>query len=399
MKEVNDMLDAEILAPLRQEPPGLPHIDVPRAMAEGARRRRRRQWTAGAATAAAIVLVIAGGTLAATTVNHRPAPKPVATVPVPTSCTVQTLETGGQQTSLSAVDPSGHYILASQSPDGYTHPVVFKDGILVSGPTGPSGTFTAINSHGVAVGTGIVNHKDVPYVRRDGRTTELAGGVASAMAINDSGMIAGVVGEKGLDSVPVRWPSADAAPEKLTVPPGTRWATAGGITEDGTVWGQVNTGATGSGAIWLPDGTLRLLTLTPQAGERMREFSILNVFGGWVYGTVSSIKTDGWPGADYRARYNIAQNRYERLPAVEGSAGEQAENGWIAGIVTDPKTHASHPVVFAGPAVVRLPELKDRSATRYEAGAISRDGHVIVGSALLKNGKKLEVIPVIWNCR
>jgi hypothetical protein len=399
MKEVNDMLDEEILAPLRQEPPGYPAIDVSRAMADGARRRRRRQWTAGVATAAAIVLVVAGGALAATTVNHRPAPKPVATTPVPTSCTVQALPTGGLRTSVSAIDPSGHYILGEQSPDGYTHPIIFKDGVLVSRPANPSGNFSAINSHGVAVGMGYVNHISQAYVLRDGRITPLAGGVSSARAINDSGVIAGVVGREGFDSRPARWPSPDAAPEKLPVPPGQVWGVASGIAEDGTIWGQVITKQVGSGAIWLPDGSLRLLTLTPQTGERLREFSITTVIGGWAYGNVSATRTDGWPGEKYRARYNIAQNRYERLPVLAGQAGGQAENGWIVGYITDAKTHASHPVIYAGSKIVRLPEYKPLPTTRYMVGPISRDGHIAVGSSFTVDGKHPEETPLIWTCR
>jgi hypothetical protein len=114
---------------------------------------------------------------------------------------------------------------------------------------------------------------------------------------------------------------------------------------------------------------------------------------------VSGIGTDGWLDKGYRVRYNIAQNRYERLPALAGQASGQAENGWIVGSVTDATDKMSHPVIYAGSKVVRLPEYKPTPTTQYLVGAISRDGHVAVGSSLVLGGKHPEETPLVWACR
>jgi hypothetical protein len=232
---MSDMTDEQILAPLRTEPPGPPKIDVPRAMAEGARRRRHRQWASGPAIAVAVALVATGGVV---TGRRHAAPDPAATTPPPKSCTVATLPTGdGSRTDVLWGDPSG-YLLGEQLPKGgnWSRPIVWKNGVIVSNPGVPAGyqVFVAINDHGVAVGSSMYDLVYQAYVMR--------GGASDASGINDSGVIVGYVGHNSaptkLDGVPVRWPSSDAAPQRLAFATGWQFGEADGIADDGTVWGR-----------------------------------------------------------------------------------------------------------------------------------------------------------------
>jgi hypothetical protein len=397
------MTDNDLLAPLRAEPPGHSRLDVPKAMADGARLRRRRQWTTGVTAATAVVLVAVGGAAVASGLRPKPAPQPVA--PLPTACAVTELPTAdGSRTDVVAGDPTG-YLIGEQTPKGAgrDRPIIWNKGVIVARPTGTGADaqFRDINRNGIAVGTGIVNHEDQAYAIVGGRIVPLPGDVSSAAAINDAGTVVGS-NEKavGIHRLPVRWSSVGAAPEKLPLPPGMGDGVADGITEDGTIWGTTDVDSRHDpiATVWLPDGTVRQLALTAQAGERERRFGISAITSGWAYGTVSTITSAGWPGVGYRARYNLAKNAYEQLPAVATDSYVYGANGWIFGEITDRSAQTAYPVILAGRAVVRLPE-PDRGATaRYGLSAISPDGRTIAGTAIWRDKNALVDVPLLWRC-
>lgn len=409
------MIDEEILAPLRGDPPGQPRIDVPRAMVEGLRRRRHRQWASGVAVAAAVALAATGGLL---TTRLHAAPAPVATTPPPTSCTVSRLPTvDGRWTSVVAGDPTG-YLLGAMFPShtqpGFA-PVIWKNGKIVARPKVATGTeLVDINNQGDAVGTldQLPSPLSQAYAVHDGRTITLPGGLSGAKGINDAGTIVGFLGHGGPqrgdqkpDSVPVRWSSPDAAPQKLAVPAGYAWGEASGIAANGTTWGvfgrDVQPGdPSETGALWLPDGTLRLLTPPPPMAGSDHFFVPEALVGNWLYGRLSV-------GLEFgtlqRARYNIAENRFEQLPDLEDDPGAYADNGWTIGIRTlhSGKTTTQQAILQAGPTAVTLPGPYTNRVSMLQVGAISPDGKSVAGSNnWLIDGQDLPVNGTfLWTCK
>jgi hypothetical protein len=405
--EMTDERAVRLLAPLRGEPEGSARIDVGRAMAEGRRRRVLRRWSGSLALVAVTSVTAAGGTLAATALRDGtpvPSPTPVTTVSAtasavpaaaagPKDCRVDRLPTGRVTKSLvTAGDPSGRYLTGRLYNNPGANAIIWRDGKILARPTvpGDDGRLYDINRSGVAVGSGfITDDRQQAYVYRDGKVTELNGRATAANAINDAGVVVGSLGEV-LKEVPVRWDSVDAKVTRLPLPDGVTLGTAEGITEDGTIVGSVEAPGKleGTGYLWLPDGTGRMMPL-PAVGKKKADFFWPeSIIDGWVAGRAVFDEDDARTFASFR--YRIADGTYEPLAQTVIPA-LIAENGWLAGDL-------GGPVVLAGNETVKLPRYQ--KGGDYQISNISVDGRVIGGSSSSSlPGNKVGNDPLIWTCR
>jgi hypothetical protein len=384
-----------LLSPLRGEPTTPSRVDLARAMTEG-RRRRVRWWAGTAAIVALTGTAAAGGTLAVSALNG-PAPHPaprIVTIPSPpviksgpTACTITLLPAdGARQSFVTGGDPSGHYLLGQIY--GSRKPiVVWKDGKIFARMTMPGAsnrTLRDLNSAGVGVATSNnANATLHSYVYRDGRFSPLKGGESAAVAINDAGAIAGILGTAS----PAVWSSPTATPARLKLPPGATTGDVYGIDEDGTVLGGVGRPAGDlTGYLWLPDGTGRRMPLPPVDGKPANFFWPESIRNGWVAGRAVVDAADGERSFTWY-RYRVATNRYEQLPTDAGNPSRVAANGWVAGV-------DATATVFSGAGVLALP--KYRSDQDYKVTSISTDGLVIGGSSATPD---LVNRPLMWRCR
>ncbi|XVU27637.1 hypothetical protein ACQPZJ_11560 [Actinoplanes sp. CA-054009] len=393
-----------ILRTIPDEPPSPSQIDIPRTMAEGRRRRRARRWSGGVALAAVTAVAAGGGTVAAAAMRgDTPGPVPPSpTVTVSTSaaavapalpvCTVKLLPTGTiKKAVVSAGDPSGHYLTGRVYPaKGQVRTVIWKDGTLQSRPSmpGADGTWEDINSAGVAVGTSFKGEEERSYVSTGATVTPLRGGRSTAHAIGEDGRIAGTLGDP-YEGTPAVWPSATAEPVPLPLPPGFRTGEAKAIDDDGTVVGTVaKASGEGTGYLWRPDGSGRLMPLPTKATLFWPE----SVSNGWIYGSAvhDEQKSGSRTFASYR--YNIASGQYQPLPIDLGPFAAGAANGWV--LTT---TNGFRPVLVVGQEVVPLPRYNKMS--EYVTSALSADGRVAAGYTTdTTSTEAVANRPLMWTC-
>jgi hypothetical protein len=212
-----------VLRPLAVEPDGLPQIDVARAMREG-RRMRRLRWAFGGGFLAAITAtLVTGSLLIAPATPHKPVLPPDP--PLPKSCTLASLPTGKYKSvDTTGADPTGRWIFGMANPVADAHPqryLIWHDGVVVNDIGMPCEQLYLrdVNSSGVIVG----ENKRQPYVYRNGKLSPLKGGPGDAAGINAEGMIVGSLGDttRSDSTVPVRWRTPNAEPERLPIPAGT----------------------------------------------------------------------------------------------------------------------------------------------------------------------------------
>jgi hypothetical protein len=390
-----------LLSPLAGEPIGPARIDVSRAMREGRRRRSTRWWSSVTAVVALTATTAAGGTLALSALD-RPAPTPprpspsitVAAPPVvPKSCTVTRLPTNGVKKALvTAGDPTGHWLAGRTYPGntGKSRPlIVWKDGKIAATPqvSGGDQGLRDINSHGVAVGSSF-DPEQTPFLYAGSKVTTLRGGAGEATALNDAGVIVGVLGELD-DRRPVRWTSATAQPEHLTLPARVVWGQALDIDEEGNVLGMVGTDRQiGTGYLWLADGKVRRMPLPKDGDRQSTEFWPEAIRNGWVVGR-AAFETDDATTFEYY-RYSLTTDRYEQLADEGGMPAKVAANGWILG-------EARRPVITseAGRTTV-LPKYPQEAANpTYLPRSISDDGRTVGGYVI---GDDIQNQPLMWRC-
>lgn len=414
MRDENDMIDDEgavrLLEPLREEPDPRTGVDVPRAMAEGLRRRRLHRWSSGVAAIAVTGLTLGGGTLAATALNgNDPTPRPVPTASVPTSvptsaapaafvtCAVTRLPTGGVKKAVAtAGDPSGRWAAGRlYSTKGHpTETVVWKDGAIdrrMALP-GDDADIVDLNSSGAGVANGYIDGEhQVAFRYANGDFTRLRGTDVGASAMNEAGVIVGGMGD--LATVPIRWKSATASPEKLPLPPGATEGGASDIADDGTIVGSAGPERKTTGYLWLPDGTGHYLPLPKMRdGKRATAFAPQSISNGWVSGNAILETPDSTSFTP--VRYRIATGEYETFSTEIWQAGAVSADGWTVG------EGRNSPVVADGARTAVLPvygaKSKQPGDTSYDIRAISADGHVVIG---YKAGPDLGNDPLMWTCR
>ncbi|WP_433369859.1 hypothetical protein ACQPZX_44380 [Actinoplanes sp. CA-142083] len=400
---MNDEYGALLLEPLRFEPSGPPAIDVGRAMIKGGRMRRRRWWLGGGFFAAAGAALLTGGLLLAPAQDKGKPPVVLPPdPPVPAACTVSRLDLGGHRSGeMMAGDHTGHWHVGTSDPgpDKANGVLVWHDGKLVDEIAAPSKTarefaLVDVNASGVAVGAAN-SARDPAYAYADGKLVSLKGGNgAEAVGINDDGVIAGTI-KVGNRAVAVRWRSIDAEPEILPAPAGQDSMRIWGISQDGTIVGELGYG----GYLWFPDGSGR--PITPPAGSSgksasrapMPAFFMPNGFAfGWVYGTVVNAS----PGGTYR--YEPMSDTWQLVTRDNFHA--QLDPGGRTGIMSIAQ---DEPTVYVGRAVLKLPtdaELGKAGLGSVSINAVSDDAHVIGGTAISPIADTSKPFaPVIYRCR
>jgi hypothetical protein len=306
------------------------------------------------------------------------------------ACTVRTLPTGKHREAIvTGGDPTGRWLVGRSYPkDGSDRPMlVWRDGVLVSETPlgGAEAVLDDITSTGLAVGSSYA--PTLPYLINGGKATLLPGGAGlQATAINEAGVIAGHrVADGGADR-PVRWPSARKEPVELPMPPGATGVEVISLFEDGTVVGKV-TGKDGSeyGWLWLPDGGGRRVAGPNPAQGAALQVQLRSGRGGWVFGRTGE---EAW-------RYDVAADRYDRIPApmLYGDASNAA--GWAALGGVGGREHlwqgpGSRPIELPGPAGWRA-----NPAPMFSTTVLGDDGRTIGGHGSAYDGPNTALV---WTC-
>jgi hypothetical protein len=406
MKPIDDAEARKLLGPLAGEPGGVQRLDVAEVVRAGDRRRRNRTLRS-ASWAAVALMAIAGGTVVsvrdAQDVDGLPvagyaSPSSSAAVPTPVTspapvgadCTVADLR--GPDSAVLATDHTGRFTVTEKRSGSSRKAVVWRSGTRIAEVTLPpfDQSWYAVNAQGeLAVTLSDATDKKTPYAYVDEKLIQLKGGPGAANAIADDGRVAG-----SLDSGhAVVWADAGAQPFELPLPEGASVAGAVGIDQDGTVAGRAEIGVNRSeGVLWLPDGSIRVLSGT---GGQYYSSAVTGINNGWVIGA------DGYNGADRIVgfRYHIATARYEKLPTQFGNPQVVGGDGSVIGLGDDARTY-----LFTDGTARWLPSrLKDDAGGSAISGAIgiSDDGSTVTGSmtVLSEEGGGAEGRGIVWTCR
>jgi uncharacterized membrane protein len=384
-------------------------VDVDRAMATGRRRVRVRRTVIGVVAAATGLAVVAGTLVALDSIGGRradePAPQVAQSAPATVSCSVRALPVppGEPHASPMAVDSSGRYVVGhipGSEETGAAGAALLWDGDRVRDLAVP-GQFAApsgVNSAGTVVGTVNRNHRQVPWVYRDGAVITLPafnGLPTSATAINDRGDIVGTAyGERDRNTAVV-WPADRPATVRALTAPGSAGANA--IAADGTIVGY---GDENLPYVWGPDGAGRPLPILTAA----RFGAVRGIADSWAYGYLGAQlgdtslpdpggKVAGSSTRRWSVRWNLADGRVEELTTVEPTA--VTTGGVVAGISAEVKRQRPFraAVVQPGPTAVTLPPVNpDRNYNAVTAG--TPDGRVYVGEETTDS----TTTPLRWTC-
>lgn len=407
-QELRDRLRAIDVPPSRIEVDALVRAGRRRAF-----RRRSVRTTGGVALAAAVLLAVPSiltraqaqpsGQAADTPVGPSaevdpvpptgPSPRAASSTPsagTPTSavgCSVTELPVppGMTGVTVTAVDPTGRYVVGNSLVGQDFRPILWVDGKPLALPVpGTSVQVTAVNAGGVAVG--LVQDGEQEYVFRyqNGRLTRLRTPVGNwhpypEPAINVAGDVVvnvepqGNSGGKG--SVVLLWRAGSTTPVTLPLPAG---ASAHDITDAGTIVGGLYRNGVGVGAyVWDQRGTARKLTVP--AGETGLAYAAR---GEWATGGL-------WPSGS-AARWNLRTGEVTDLGSVgqadmptPGEAVNAA--GWVV----------AHGVVLRDGAVV---ELTTPAGQTGRAVDVSENG-LVVGQAVTGGRDDTRVLgPRMWRC-
>lgn len=390
-----------LLEPLREEPYGPPRFDVDRAMAAGRRQRRMRRWSVTAAVSAVTLVTAGGGTAVATALrddDRRPEPLPSVTPAAPEkpkrlSCTMAKLPTGGIAKALvTAGDPTGRYLAGRVYPPGKSvRTIVWRDGAILSRTAMPGSDASVedINSSGTGVGTSYGGDERVrSYVYQNGEYFPLSQVGATAVAINDAGVM---VGSAGSDEkpYPVRWGYPGGEFERLALPVLATSGAASAVDEDGTVVGVVSIGADeGTGYLWLPGSKSMMMPLPTVNGRKATAFWPDSIGGDLVAGRAVFDDEDSRSFASMT--YNIRTDSYETLAANIGSPLLLAEDGSMLGAT------GTTPSIVSGTTTTTLPVEQGKE---YHVTGFSDDGRRAAGYSVYSEGEKVGNEPVTWRCQ
>jgi uncharacterized membrane protein len=278
---------------------------------------------------------------------------------------------------VTGADPTGRYLLGRTYPagSGEQHVVVWdRLKPTIVGMPGSEPQLTDANAGGVAVGWSGLNGSTA-WLFRDGTLSKLPGGVgASAVAINDSGVVVGTRNRQA-----IIWRSLDQPPVALPVPTSTVVSTAADIDEDGTVVGTVSDHFYGGEVpwIWAPDGTGHALSGTVD--------TVLNIRYGWLSGSLNTQPPT-------TVTYDVPSRQLSTHSQFAAPARGLNRYGWLTGM--DQQGRA---VLVAGSRVLILPDLAghDVNATSNFPVAVSDDGRTVAGQADDATGV---IHAVVWRC-
>jgi hypothetical protein len=429
-----------LLGPLDIEPASPSTVDVRRAMADGRRRVRMRRMTGVAAAAVVTVLAAAGAPLAwqgiAGPVDPPPfaapsepaaspttAPAPAGPAP-PTRCEVEPLPMpdGSYQSLLSGADPTGRYLVGrSYSTNGRPNmpsgtrvqPLIWDRGEFTEVDLpGADPTLSAVNSHGVAVGSSFgPDDRAVPFVYQDGVASPLDGEDLYAVAINEDDVI---VGHNPIgDGPPVVWRSPSASAEELSIP-GPSWSVrALGVDADGTVVGHGSDldeapDAIQQAFVWGPDGVRQELPMPTIDGQVAVGFRARSIHAGVVTGqAVEAMDGGGW--RFHTVRYDLATGQFTDVSAASPVyPAVVSRHGWVVGGGADGLAMwpgEGQPLPMPMPDLLRADD--ELPGPRYDLVVLSDDGRLVAGQVYgydddppLGDGGEpmMTAWAVVWHC-
>jgi hypothetical protein len=407
-----------LLNPLAEEPPGPSRVDLSEAMAAGRRRRRARSVVTTVGLLAVTGLVVTsipvvinraaagqlepGGTAsvsAAPTASPSPHYDRTTRSVLPEKCTGEPLAVSAVgQVYAGAIDPTGHYA-TYRTYHGGRHPMIWHDGDATEVATsGQDDMFTDVNSQGVAVGTSYEGGKAVDsgtsvalaYQYGADKPQRLKGGSGEARAINERGVIVGMIG-----NAPVRWSSPISDPTLLPIPKGSKSGAASDVDADGTVVGSVRSGdsvkSPGIAYLWTPEGEGRALPAPRWDGHVISGYDARRISNGWVfgYGNVRNGKLSG----SVAIRWDLATGEVRVLPDLRWG-NDINPSGWMAGM-----GRGNHAVLTDGEKTVRLPDVLPfpKQYGMNFAQSMSDDGRTIVGNVDDAKDRGVQK-GVIWRC-
>jgi hypothetical protein len=303
----------------------------------------------------------------------------VATLPVPQ---------GMKEVEITAVDPTGTYIVGNAYAKGAYHPILWTGGKPAAlDIPGKSVQVNDVNAAGVVAGMIDIDNEDYPFRWQNGSYQMLAlpPGKWHAYpypAMNASGDVVMNVEPRGNSggegSFAVIWKSGSTTATKVPLPKG---ANALDINDDGTLVGAVYAHGEGATGGWAWDQQGRGRELKPDAGETAAAY---HTRGDWVTGGL-------WPSME-PGLWNLHTGELIHLktpadadlaPAMDGiGAGDGVNSlGWVVA--------GGYVLLADGP--LTLPVAKGQTAA---ATAVSDNG-LIVGTA--RNDTD-NLGPRAWQC-
>jgi uncharacterized membrane protein len=407
---MSDPIETAIRGLAGQEPPG------GFASADAVRRRGVRRTYRQLVSAGVAVLATAGGVVTwvesqtdrrAPQVTTSPTPSPTPTLsptstlsPTPTpspppaslKCEVARLASprpSETPTGVAAVDPSGRYIVGAyeQGASKNTAVVLWTDGAPQTFTAGSNPIPHAVNAAGTVVGQARRNGVEAAWSYQNGRTSFLTvpkGATGTfAFAINARGDVAGEAKFPGDKSSAVVWPASTPGTVKVLAAD-TKWAKASGITDDGTVVGDLGDGD--QPYLWRPDGRGEALAV-PGGQTKGKAFGVQ---GDWAFGWAGMASSGG--GEVQWARWNLRTGIVELLHDFSPSG--IAADGTVSG-TAGAMPFGGEPALWRDGTIVKLPRLRPE-LTGADILSISADGKVVAGSVASTAGGQRE--PAVWHC-
>lgn len=395
---IDERQTTALLARAADGPSGPSRVDLTRAVRDARRRVRRTRVL----TAAGVVAVTAAAAATVPLLSHPrqeaslPAARPtevpsqgptaVAQPPLSqvTSCTVAAapLPDGASgSSSVQAVDVTGTW-QAGRAGDQL---LVWNAGELSAEFEAPGikPTVTGVNAAGSAVGYGGLSEDDYTVQVMGGgvstRAWKWSGGRlfdlqpvtgASAMAINDAGVVAGQRAD-GESAHAVYWPADSTAARDLPVPAGYGYSAVIDIFPDGRILGMIGTdGRDLETYLWSADHRSGAF-VQDDKGDRVAAVAAAD---GWVFAN-RPVLLD----LDTGTTRSVPVSQMPQPLAVNGA-------GWLAG----GDERSGMVAVYDGRRVTELPTLATGPEAANFVQALSNDGRVLVGQS--------DNQATIWRC-
>ncbi|MEU4239847.1 hypothetical protein [Actinoplanes sp. NPDC026619] len=399
-RELRDRLDGLDVPPSR--------VDLNDLLTAGRKRESRRRTTRAAGGAVLAIGVLLGvppmltgafhdamfnvGPSASTSASPAPASAaPKKSVPATAiACEMAKLPVpkGAKEIEVTAVDPTGKYILGHSYSKGGYHPILWTGGKAeVLDIPGKSVQLTDVNAAGQVVGMIDIDNEDYPFLWQNGsyQMLSLPAGKWHAYPqpqINAGGEVVLNVEPRGnsggKDSFAILWKAGSTKATKLPLPAG---GNAYDLNDDGTLIGSIYIdGSADAGYVWDQQGRGHQLKTEP--GQTTAAY---HSQGDWATGGL-------WPAME-PALWNLRTGALTHLktpagadlpPALDGVGPGEAVNalGWIVA--------GGYVLLADGP--LKLPTAKGLTAT---ATAVADNG-LVVGMA--RTSLNTYAGPLTWQC-
>jgi hypothetical protein len=403
---------ADVLAPLRDESPAPPRIDLGQVKGEARRRLRRHHLATASGAVACMAAIAVAVPLGVAAVRHAaptshpsvPAAASASTKAVPTSlsCTESLLPVpdGVTKALVGGGDPTGRYLIGRSYPGdkvGKEQPLIWDNGVAHKvAVAGEDAGVVAISSNGTAVAESFNGNTQSAFIYRDGKLTNLGGMTnVGPVAVNDAGTVAGIKNDNDT-LVPIVWRTPTSPATALPMP-GPKWrGRPSAVLSDGTIIGSIMPtfdSMTSTGVIWKPDGTFELLPLPKIAGVTgINGFNAFNVSKNVLIG--EAVESTSQETTFYPVAYDLTTGTYTDLSQAKmWLSGGNAQH-WLVGSTGG--LNAKPALWTPGTGIIRLPALTAKGGDIGNQPAfVSDDGGVLAGQDTDKHGV---IRAVVWHC-